>query len=812
MENGLRTSDHRSKRQKTIPAPSSANKPLSSKSPKIFKQSVSSKRPKILKEDPFGPNVTLRKPISNGIPGAVPREHDDLMAEEHAIDELGDDQDGVMTATPTKSHSSAHRRLAAKVQVVTGTGTVGNTTKARNESPSRKAKKKYRGWEYLKEGEDVGINNQDAFAKIAEEAAKEAAEAKAHGEDLATVSAKSLRERKKKVSPEPVKKKDERIEHTRKTVQKRKREGEHGPSQRNSRGVEAGDRSFGVHDLSMQDESDDELHIDKPFGETVTAVRVKTPKNNKSTPKEAYRTQSKDIMDLGSTWTAPTKQLSQGIFTRQSTTPKMSIDSMSIDSMSIDSQSISAQQLEVSMDISRKDFSTAASHLQSLVSRYPSALSSIKAQLLLQLTSNRCLAVLPPHLLTEYETLYQLLSRTVQAGEGNSMLIIGSRGSGKSALVERAITDLTCSNRADFHVVRLNGFIHTDDKLALREIWRQLGRDLEGNDEDVSSRTNYADTLTSLLALLSHQDESQEEGGEQTSAARSVIFVLDEFDLFAQHSRQTLLYNLFDVAQSHRNAPIAVLGLTTKLNVIDSLEKRVKSRFAQRSVYVSLPKSFKAYKAVCLEALTYHSSSVSSLEEEIESLPEDVVRAWNAYANALLSTPCLTEALHAHYATTNRPKDFQTAVALPFLYALNSPNLSSIPQLPSYTILSPPDSVLALLPTLSTLELSLLIAACRLDIILSTEICSFDMAYEELTKLVSKSKVQMSASGQMVSGSGPRIWSRQVARWAWQALASVGLIVPAASGGGSGSQDRDGSWSADVSVEELGAWRRQRGS
>jgi len=50
-------------------------------------------------------------------------------------------------------------------------------------------------------------------------------------------------------------------------------------------------------------------------------------------------------------------------------------------------------------------------------------------------------------------------------------------------------------------------------------------------------------------------------GGEQS---KSVVFVLDEFDLFAQHRNQTLLYNLFDVAQSAQ-APICVIGLTTRL-------------------------------------------------------------------------------------------------------------------------------------------------------------------------------------------------------------------------------------------------------
>ena len=32
--------------------------------------------------------------------------------------------------------------------------------------------------------------------------------------------------------------------------------------------------------------------------------------------------------------------------------------------------------------------------------------------------------------------------------------------------------------------------------------------------------------------------------------AKSIIFIIDEFDQFCQHKNQTLLYNLFDVCQS----------------------------------------------------------------------------------------------------------------------------------------------------------------------------------------------------------------------------------------------------------------------
>jgi origin recognition complex subunit 4 len=192
--------------------------------------------------------------------------------------------------------------------------------------------------------------------------------------------------------------------------------------------------------------------------------------------------------------------------------------------------------------------------------------------------------------------------------------LIGARGSGKTALVNRVLSEVSKDNRSDYHVIRLNGFIHTDDKIALREIWRQLGKEMDIEEDGSGPGKNYADTLATLLALLSHPSEQT---GEVTDeVAKAVIFIIDEFDLFAQHPRQTLLYNLFDIAQS-RKAPIAVLGLTTRIDVIDSLEKRVKSRFSHRYVHLRLAKTFTAFQEICKAGLFIEPEHLSVEERGI---------------------------------------------------------------------------------------------------------------------------------------------------------------------------------------------------
>ena len=60
--------------------------------------------------------------------------------------------------------------------------------------------------------------------------------------------------------------------------------------------------------------------------------------------------------------------------------------------------------------------------------------------------------------------------------------------------------------------------------------------------------------------------------------------ILDEFHIFAQRSKQTLLYNLSDLLQSG-NAQIAIVGLTTRLDAYELLEKRIRSRISYRYLF-----------------------------------------------------------------------------------------------------------------------------------------------------------------------------------------------------------------------------------
>ncbi|OBT91221.1 hypothetical protein VE02_00298 [Pseudogymnoascus sp. 03VT05] len=409
----------------------------------------------------------------------------------------------------------------------------------------------------------------------------------------------------------------------------------------------------------------------------------------------------------------------------------------------------------------------------------------------------------------EFQKVYQVVEQTVTSGEGNSMLVIGARGSGKTTLVETVISDLSIEHRQNFHVVRLNGFTHTDDKLALRDIWRQLGREMEVEEDLTAKTNNYADTLTSLLALLSHPTELSEDSANHM--AKSVVFILDEFDLFASHPRQTLLYNLFDIAQA-RKAPIAVLGVTTKIDVVETLEKRVKSRFSHRYVHLPLPRSLPAFWEICKEGLQVDMDELvdGGFDPGVHG-QEEFLEYWNSMINSLYNddAPYKAHLQRIFYRSKSIPAFFSTCILPIASLTPRSLPLTSA-SFPVHSTLSPPDSKLHILQGLSDLDLTLLICAARLDVVLDTDTCNFAMAYDEYSTLTTRQRIQASSNGIGALSASYKVWGREVAMGSWETLVDYELLVPASMGAGpmgglgGGGVGREGKmWKVDVGLEEI---------
>lgn len=166
--------------------------------------------------------------------------------------------------------------------------------------------------------------------------------------------------------------------------------------------------------------------------------------------------------------------------------------------------------------------------------------------------------------------------------------------------------------------MRLNGLVHQNDRSAMKAIVQQVSMqvgndwgketiededDIEIDNQDPSALPPSAH-LPSLITSL-------------PSLPRTVIIILDHFELFTTHSRQALLYCLLDTAQSLRsgetNVGLAVVGVTSQLETLTLLEKRVKSRFSHRIVQFTHPQTLDAYLSIAKKAL---SSAPSCVQED----------------------------------------------------------------------------------------------------------------------------------------------------------------------------------------------------
>lgn len=136
--------------------------------------------------------------------------------------------------------------------------------------------------------------------------------------------------------------------------------------------------------------------------------------------------------------------------------------------------------------------------------------------------------------------------------------------------------------------------------MALREIARQLsqqtGKSFLGEvDQDINGTEEEPNPFVDACPSISIPPPSHLPAliSVLPTLSRPTIVILDAFDLFAQHARQSLLYCLLDTVQSCKvgqgNNGVAVVGITTRIDTINMLEKRVKSRFSGRMIRTAPP-------------------------------------------------------------------------------------------------------------------------------------------------------------------------------------------------------------------------------
>jgi len=117
-------------------------------------------------------------------------------------------------------------------------------------------------------------------------------------------------------------------------------------------------------------------------------------------------------------------------------------------------------------------------------------------------------------------------------------------------------------------IVKLNGRVQTTDKSALNAIVFQLKMEAVLNGMKF---TSLAECLKLLISKIRNEGDSQQ----------PIFFVIEELDQFVTQRKQKLLYTLLDTLHTvESKSRMALIGITAVLDISETLEKRVSSRFA----------------------------------------------------------------------------------------------------------------------------------------------------------------------------------------------------------------------------------------
>ncbi|KAK4534537.1 hypothetical protein CDCA_CDCA02G0562 [Cyanidium caldarium] len=217
------------------------------------------------------------------------------------------------------------------------------------------------------------------------------------------------------------------------------------------------------------------------------------------------------------------------------------------------------------------------------------------------------------------ETLGQLLESSLSPDVHqrqhalHSALVLGPPSGGKSAVVLTALQRLARRLRRPPACVYLCGSMHGADELAAyRAIAAQLQAALPtpmaaDGAVDAHSLVDCLGIIQRCLRRLgvvlaaATATEADAASVDEPVSAYGAVFVLDAFDEFAASApssaspvvsrpqQQQLLYNLLNFFSSDSSPPGFVIGMTRRVDTLDLLEKRVRSRFSQKVLYAMAP-------------------------------------------------------------------------------------------------------------------------------------------------------------------------------------------------------------------------------
>ena len=186
--------------------------------------------------------------------------------------------------------------------------------------------------------------------------------------------------------------------------------------------------------------------------------------------------------------------------------------------------------------------------------------------------------MIPRFVSTDYDLIYTIFGNREQEylslvdnvrkeHRSDSIICYGNNNQILKVFIDNQIKNY--SEQLNISTIVINGYFDSNEESLLKEICNNL------NIKTKAGYDNYKKALDNFF-LKKTQDEDE----------TLIIIYCDYIDHLVHKKKQRLLYTLFELINKSRN--ILLIGFTYNYNLMDQMEKRIRSRSTQKTMYINI--------------------------------------------------------------------------------------------------------------------------------------------------------------------------------------------------------------------------------
>ncbi|CAI2364475.1 unnamed protein product [Moneuplotes crassus] len=234
-------------------------------------------------------------------------------------------------------------------------------------------------------------------------------------------------------------------------------------------------------------------------------------------------------------------------------------------------------------------------------------LTNVIKQLIEKLSNFTSMYVGTKFFYEQYDTVMEMLNRFIY-NENQSMILMSRSNTVLHQFISKIRNDLNKklkdeAVKCDVRTIRINSILTTKETAILNHFAECLGMD-------------NCDKQT-----LAQEMRERMEAFFKDCPGIAVLFILENVEYYVENSKQSLLYKILDMLQ-YTKIKFAFIATSQRVDIIDSFEKRIKSRFSHRQIlfYSEDLKTFKDCIDDTIKSIGGHSETNRQEKQFIDQL------------------------------------------------------------------------------------------------------------------------------------------------------------------------------------------------